>query len=99
MKSVGLELHRPLWALGKSEEIVGMQPISFSLEILAAVVRCNHHSNFLGSADDIENPFPIFNPRYGLRYREFPAPAISIDSADVLDSFMRVGAVALVDTF
>jgi hypothetical protein len=85
-------------ALGQAQEIVRLLAVGLRLEILIPVAADGHNDvDRLTAYLDIKAPLATIDSNNGFLLGELPASAVSVNSADHTNAFVRVVTVALVD--
>src|ERR1700722_2180654 len=83
----------------KREQTVGLLRVHFRLQEFAALtVFCNHHPRVTYVAGRAECPSALFDRRNPRVLRHFPARAVGIDPADMMNSVVRAGSLGFIDT-
>ena len=84
---------------GKREQTVGLLRVHFRLQEFAALtVFCDHHPRVPSVAGRAECPSALFDRSNRRVLRHFPARAVGIDPADMMNSVVRAGSLGFIDT-
>src|SRR5204863_5220735 len=85
-----------LRALGKTQQVVRVLPISLGLQVFVATVRRDNDPNALPVHADEETPLSALNPTDGVGLRDLPLLPVVVPP-HILDPLVRVVPVSFVD--
>jgi hypothetical protein len=98
--AIPMSMRRPtaeLCALGKTQQVVWLNPVRRRLEILVALMCGDHHISRTPSHASKERPLALLDPGNGPVECDFPLRTVFVRPADMRNSLMRVAARLLIN--